>query len=485
MTIPRPFALIGLCLPWLVALTAIGCLFVVRYPASGIFSVSSRMDGQSAWINPFLPAERTSQPGRQADGWTGQRVLDDPTYFTARVPGPYDTVDVSLEYRAIHQPLLEFGLVRDAAGKELELRPLFAEQLAPAGWTQTVSKNIAGYVRNIVSPSRLSDPNPDGLAVWDATPTMPLLSDPDGPVIATPVSLRGSHDFYVVPAGGKIRMTFTLQAANRTGGSDIAVFRMFRGDEEIQREAFGASGSHERRMGQKTEHDVLVPDASPGVYRISFVANDDVFLREIQTTSLHWVVGPRIYFGDVVGYATTTFPGAAWTDSRHIVAETFHNEGLQQIAFASGTIRLAKTHVATRLDRQDVSTEPATVRAPKGDVRIIGDGLFALRQDAYFEARPRRFTDGTNVDRENIHAVITTYAQPERLEDGWLRSTFTFTLDPTLDRLRFVLSAPGIASRAGAVDVRLVQLTYHRPAQRFSDWLHTMRQELANAWHRL
>src|SRR3989344_3995865 len=107
MNIPRPLAIIGILIPWLIAVFALSWLFIVRYPASGVFSVASRMDGKSAWINPFLPAERTSQPGKQADGWIGQRVLDDPTYFTARVPGPYDTGDGSLEYRSIHQPLLE------------------------------------------------------------------------------------------------------------------------------------------------------------------------------------------------------------------------------------------------------------------------------------------------------------------------------------------------------------------------------------------
>ncbi|MBP9869251.1 hypothetical protein KBC59_01675, partial [Patescibacteria group bacterium] len=344
MRLRRILAMISYVLPWAVAVFALGTLFVIRYPSSGVFQASTVFDGKSAWINPFLPAERTTQPGVQSEGWIGQRVTDDPTYFTARIPGPYERVNVKLEFRPVHQPLLEFGLVRDAAGNDLDLQPLFSESLESVAWRRVETKDVTGFVRAANKDSRLLAETADGLAVWDATTTYPALQDPVGEERVTPVSLRGSHDFYVVPAGGEVRMTFGIQAANRTEGSDNAVFRIFKGDEEISRRVFGASGSQERRMGKTSFHDIVVKDAEPGVYRISFVAPDDVFLREIRTTSVRWMVGPRLYFGDVVGYATSTFAGRALTDSRHIVAETFHVEGVQKIQFGNTTFSVRKTH---------------------------------------------------------------------------------------------------------------------------------------------
>ncbi|MFZ2804214.1 MAG: hypothetical protein WA001_03250 [Patescibacteria group bacterium] len=485
MTLPRPLVIALCAVPWVVALGAFLLLFIVRYPVSGIFVATTVVDGKSAWINPFLPAERASTPGLQPDGWTGQRMTDDPTYFTARVPGPYQSVDVTLEYRPIHQPLLEFGMVLDPQGNDLALQPLYSSQLNPAQWTRESVGSVTGYVRNGVLPSRLTSTDPTGIETWDASATMPLLADPAGAAVSTPVSLRGSHDFYLVPAGGAIHATFTLQAANRTTGSDIAVFRIFRGTDEISREAFAANGTRDARMDQTMQHTIDVPNASPGVYRISFVADDDVFIRNVDTTSKQWVVGPRLYFGDTVGYSTTTFPGVALTNSRHIVAETFHDEGLQKVTFGAVSANVSATHVATRLDRTDSQAAPVQLSAPRGDVEIIGDGFFALRPDAYFDPMPRRFTDATVVDQEQVQAVITDYTQPQSLGDGWYKSTFTFPLDQTLDHLRFVLSAPGIASRDGAVDVRRITLAYHRPTSGFSDWFHIIRQELANAWHRL
>lgn len=485
MNVPRPVAVVAFAVPWAVAVVATGWLFSLRFPMSGIFVADSVIDGKSAWVNPFLPAERTSSPGAQAEGWTGQRIVGDPAYFTARVPGPYETVDVAIEYRPIRQPLMEFGIVHDAEGKQLELRPLYAAGLESPEWKRGSSGTSGGYVRAGISESRLADPNPSGLVVWDASATIPLLEDPVGIPAVTNVSLRGSHDFYVVPSGKEVRMTFTLQAANRKAGSDIAVFRFFRGEEEIGHEAFGASGSRETRMGRTVKHDVVLRDVGPGVYRIAFIADDDVFIRSVETPSTRWVVGPRVYFGDVVGYATGT-PGAnVWTNSRHIVAETFHAEGLQTIDFGGKKAKISRTHVATRADRDDDDAGAVRLSAPRGDVRVIGDGYVAFREGAFFEPRPRRLTDATDVVRERVNAVLTSYVRPESLEDGWKKSTFRFTVNPSLDRLRFVLSAPGVAARAGAVDVRRVTLTFRRDAVDPGDWFRIIRQELANAWRRL
>jgi hypothetical protein len=54
-----------------------------------------------------------------------------------------------------------------------------------------------------------------------------------------------------------------------------------------------------------------------------------------------------------------------------------------------------------------------------------------------------------------------------------------------MDTLRFVLSAPGIASRLGAVDIRNISVAYRRPALSFDAWWGVLRQEAVNAWHRL
>ncbi len=483
MRVPKPLAYALFVLPWAAALFGLAWLLIMRYPPSGVFQVTSPLDGKSSWINPFLPAERTTTPGKQPDGWIGQRVIDDPVYLSALVPGPYENVDVDIEYRPVNQPLMEFGMVHDAAGQQLELKPLYSSELQSEVWQQAEAQGYTGYVRQGRAAARLMNPDPQGLAVWDATGTFPEMRDASAPEKSYPVSLRGSHDFYLVPTD-RLAVTFMLQPANRIQTTDMVAFQVFCGDNQIQQEAFDISGSRETRMGKPTEHAIEIPQAADCIYHIALTASDDVFIREIRTVSRHWVIGPRLVVGDVVGYATSTYPAQVWTNSRHIVAETFHTQGLQTVTFGQSSKKISRTHTLVRLDRSD-EQRLAELTAPSGDVRFIGDGFFALSPDAFFEPKPPRFTDATNLDAERIDAVLTDYVKPDTLADSWLRSHFSFKLDPTLDRLRFVLSSPGVVARSAAVDVRRITLTYHRPAISFKDWWSTLRQELANAWHRL
>jgi hypothetical protein len=484
MTIPARFARLIFAFPWILAAGGVVALFFLRFPPSGIFRVESMMDGKSAWIFPFLPSERVSKPGMQPDGWIGQRITNEPVYFSARVPGPYETADVSVEFKPLRQPLVEFGIVRDGNGKDLDLSPAYASELEAPGWKRATG-NVTGYVRSTSTSEKIEAVPLAKTAVWDSHISMPLLMDgPNGPT-STDVSLRGAHDFYFVPVGNTLHATFWFQDANRKSGSDTVAIRVFRGDEEIPQATFALNASTEGRMGLLQRHEVALPRVTPGTYRIQFIAPDDVFIRRIETTSRHWVVGPRLYLGDAVGYATNSTSTDIWTNSRHVVAETLHREGLQLLTLNGVTQELRRTHVPIRLDRVDGETAPILLRAPKGDVRFVLDGFAAFRRDAFFEPKPRRFTDGTDVDAEGIDAVITPYVMPELLADGWYRATYHIALEPQMDTLRFVLSAPGIASRLGSIDVRRVEIAYGRPAEHLLDWLKTMRQELANAWNRL
>src|SRR6185369_11351902 len=127
-----------------------------------------------------------------------------------------------------------------------------------------------------------------------------------------------------------------------------------------------------------------------------------------------------------------------------------------------------------RADRNDGEPDPVQLLAPQGDIRLVGDGWFALRPDAFFEPKPKRLTDGVDFRKEDIQGVLTPYQKVEELPGGWLRGHYSFVLNPAQDVIRFVLSAPGIASRLGAVDIRKITIRYERPAMSFGEWLHVM-----------
>ncbi len=485
MTVPRPIAIALFLLPWCLAITGIAWLLILRFPPSGTTTFDLPFDGRSAWIDPFLPSERVTPPGAQDGNWRGQRILGDPVYSSLRLPGIYDTVDLSVEFRPTRQPTLELGIMRGTDVASYEYTPIWFDALQSSDWRSVSTSGSHGYVRSNLPDSALMTADASTQLIWHASATMPLLTDPGRTPQTTRVSLRGAHDFWAVPADGRVSFSFEFQDSNRSRGSDAIVMRVFRGSEELRTDAIGVGGTREGAMGRVFVKEISLDHQPPGVYHIQLIMDDDVFIRSVTTPSTHWVVGPRLVFGDLVGYATSTPSAVAWSDSRHLILETFHTEGLQRIDFGRDSTTLVKTHEQIRFDRSDVGSAPQVLVAPKGDVRIIGDGWFAFTKDAFFSPAPRRVTDETDVVREGMTSVRTPYERPEAIGDGWYRAHVRLSLDPTVDHARIALSAPGISSRNGSVDIRRVTLVYQRPPLNFGEWWRTVRQELINAWRRL
>ena len=469
----RPLLLIAFSvLPWALAVAGLGWLIVQRFPPSGMVVFDVPFDGRSAWINPFLPGERVSSPGPQEDAWVGQRLFDDPVYTSARIPGVYDEVEINMEFRPIRQTLAELGLVKDANAGAIDFQPIWFAPLQDEAWKKT--------------PQGFHRATDDGsVAVWHATATMPSLSDPASATHTTRVTLRGTHDIYAVPAGGQLRFDVDIQDVNRASGPDTVLMRLYRDGEELSREALGIGGRFDQGMGMVTQKTINVTDALPGVYRIQIVADDDVFIRAITTNARHWVVGPRLFFGDDVGFATSTLQGLTWTDSRHAVLETFHVEGLQRVTLGGDAVTISRMHEPFRLDRTDALRTPQRFSAPKGDVRVIGDGWFAFSPDAWFAPQPRRLTDALDPVAEQVTTILTPYERPMDLGDGWVQSITRFRLDPSQDTIRLALSVPGIITRSGALDIRRIVLTYRRAPLSFEQWFAIAKQEAGNVIRRL
>lgn len=473
------------CIPWAIALVGLSWLLIHRFPPSGLIVFDLPFDGSSAWMNPFLPAERVTSPGLQEGGWRGQRILQDPVYSSARVPGIFDQLDMAIEFRPNRQSYVEIGILRDDQTLAYDFVPIWFSPIQSDSWKKVSLKEFSGYVKQGASDQLLSSSDYAHLETWHATATALVMQDPSSSLVETKVSLRGSHDFWAIPAGGVIRFEFDLQNTNRSAGGRSAILQIMKGDELIQSSAISLGGMLDNKMATVVQSQISAEHLNPGVYRVRVVSDDNIFIRAIRTTSVRWVVGPRLVFGDVVGYATTTQVGTVWGDSRHLVLETFHNEGLQTVRFGTDVAVLLKTHSIVNLNRTDHETLPQQLTAPKGDVRIVGDGFFSFTPASFFVPQPRRVTVFTDPDAEGIQAILTPYERPEDIGNGWFRTHVSFKLDPTRDHSRFALSVPGALANNASLDIRRVTLTYKRPPLDLSEWFHVVRQELVNAWRRL
>lgn len=473
-------------LPWAVAVVVLVWLINMRVPWSGVREFSFPLDGRSPWFDPFLPGERATRAGVQSGGWMGQRIVNEPAYAALRLPGVYKKVALGLEFRPQGQPLIDEGLRQEPGSSDsFAMQPLWSQAL-DRGWKHARWQDREGYVRADANPQALADTDMDHILTWHASTTAPLWMDVEPKERVFPVALRGSHDIQAVPVQGSIQFTFKLQDMNRRRERGTVVFSLSKDGNLLWSDALGLAGSQDHRPSAVYEKEVALRGLKAGVYKLSIVADDDVFLREIASPVRHWVFGPRLYFADQIGYATTTFSGFVWTNAHHIAAETFHEEGIQTLSFGSVDTMIGAAHKEYQLDRGAGQEATAQVlRAPRGDVRFLGDGYFALASDLLFLPAPRRLTDASNLDAEGIKAVLTPYVAPRPLGDGWYESSNAYAIAPRPGTLRMTIGAPGIQERKGSIDVRAVSLRYTRDALGWKDWGMAVLRELAAAWRSL
>ncbi len=471
-------------LPWIVACFLLAWLCLTRVPLDGKRFLSIPFDGRSPWVNAFLPGQRTTALGPQEDGWVGQRITDEPVYTTLRLPGVYEQATVELEFRPHTQPLIEVGFTRDSSS-DFAIQPFWSEILSK-GWRRTNWKGREGYVREGEPDAALEEQDLNRLLVWHASTTVPALMDSVASDRTFATALRGSYDLHVVPVNGRISFRLQLQDMNRQREKGVVVFTLSKNGDLLSSEALSLAGSRDERPSEIYAKSLQFADLEPGVYKLSVIADDDIFTRQLQSPLSHWVIGPRLYFGDQVGYATTSLPGIAWSNAQHLQVETLHPEGKQRLTFGSAVVEVAALHHSYELSRLPAERDmPQVVHAPRGDIRIIGDGYFALAPELLFLPAPRRLTEASHPVEEGVRAILTSYIPPRPLEDGWYTSFHVYPLTARPGTLRLTLGAPGIREREASIDVRAFRLLYQRSALSSRDWLLAIWRELASAWRAL
>lgn len=466
---------------------ALGVIWVLdrHVPRDGTLTIDIPLDGRSPWFEAFLPGQRATAPKTQEGGWIGQRVTDEPVYARLRLPGAYETAQVSIEFRPNDQPLVEIGVERGAEpNTSFELVPLWSRELEAASF---VSTTIDG-VRWLADPLLGRDVARADVArvAWHASGTKSAewadQGEPNIQVIRA--SLRGQHDFWFIPRNGEIDLGMTLQDMNRSRSTSNAAIRLMRDGELLWTDSVNFGGKDDASPSALVQKQWNFKKLPPGAYQLSILADDSIFIRGWQTTARHWVVGPRIYFADEVGYSTSTPPVQVWTNLSYADVKTVHKEGLQTVFLGSASTTIQKTHGTypiTRLPGEQKNAVPFI--APKGNVWLLGDGYVSWSKEALFFPQVRRLTDKTRFREEGVRAVATGYRSPTPLGDGWYQATAEFRLNQERDRLKLVLAAPGIAQRGTSIDVRRIRVTYRRPPRETS-WWPAIRTELVRAWHR-
>lgn len=127
------------------SLTLFVVLVWLYWAPSGTFVAWADTLERSPYINRILPVDRV--PASVDDQYV--IMLDDPAYFTARVPnGNYKSADVTIYYRNHEQPIFKLGVITNVVTNSFDLRALDNFVVDSSDWQEsTVNFDITELPR--------------------------------------------------------------------------------------------------------------------------------------------------------------------------------------------------------------------------------------------------------------------------------------------------------------------------------------------------
>lgn len=316
-----------------------------------------------------------------------------------------------------------------------------------------------------------SKPDPEKTVLYN-TKLPPLRLDSytpseTGSVITT--SLRGSHQIVTyIGKGETLSFTLTLQGINRENGKDPFSIIVTDVNRTVLNKRLDPMGNGGATNTPSEELKVTVEKTGlpEGMYTLSMHTNDDILIKHIETPQRYIVFAGNLYIAENAEYEEALGMGpftgvTAYTDGTMLSALTAHAAGLQTLTVGSAhlTVDQVKKSVQRKLTRPQT-----TLVAPKNDIKLSGDGYFALSPDQMFALPPQYATYSPGMDLSGYDFILADYPQPQKQGD-WLvaQATLTDEVYRNKDHLvRFAIAMPGLAENHRAMKIRSVQIMFEK-----------------------
>lgn len=463
------------------ALATAAALFYLFFRAvvpEGRLTTTTDLTRPAPFVSEPKPSERLAEPVTGQGGASMRPLLADPLYFDLTPPSAFDSVAMTVRYANAGQPVIELGALASSIDEQYEMQAVDDALIDSLPWTRVASGRLTLLQRDrryaSVDEFFRDPPDRKRVAAYHAdVSALPFVLPGYAPAAegrTVWVSLRGSHRLLTYVKGEPLGFSFSVQDMNRQEGADPVIVSVYRegGVEPVARAILPDDGDtrDDQRSSKLRSVAVSIADPAEGVYKIEFTASSDVFIREIKTRQKKLVFADHVYFGDHVGYSDLVPPAAVWTDGRRLAARTAHAESLQTLSV--GKFKLALGSPNVRYVQAVADGGRVRVVAPKRDVLLETDGLFALTPDEYFDPEPypiEWYTTKDDLDRAGAQYVLARYEPPST--DGAMRSAVAVFDAKTLARTkdgawRFVIAAPGIADTHHGLRIASVSFTLRR-----------------------
>lgn len=424
---------IRLCL-WLTLAAVIGCFIYLKIVPGGKISYKIKAGEPNYFIGKLTPAERVKTDGDNVV------VKGDPVYFSLNPPRRFENAKVTVKFKnETDFPVVELGVLNDKVAWNYDLKPLenkIIDQLSlvwPVVYGADGSRLIQREKKyNSVEEFLKNLPPKDEIAVYDYDlKTEFKLADykPSAEVKTINCGFRGAFQFYTYLKNEDLNYIFDFKDLN-----------LNKDDDSVKIKVYGPTGLVYEKDIDDDKNDerqaiVKISDLPEGIYRINFIANDDIVTQSLTSRQSKFSLINKIWLTDVGGRILHT-------DSREVSAQTINPGSLGQIRVGDEVIDLNETYKQFSLL---TDKRPTTVELPKNDIIVSGDGVFAFSTDAIIDPKINNIDRNLDVSQEKINYILTGY-QAAKQTDGWQTAEAEFDLTQAYQekgKFQFLISIPG------------------------------------------
>lgn len=447
---------------------------------SGVFVARWRPDAPSGLIGPLVPESRLLPLAIADDGTPYRSLVSEPVNFDVRLPATFSTAKVTAKL-STGAKIVELGGLASRETWTNDLRPAMNAILDGLDWTVVRENGLALYERKpefkTVGDFLANVPS-SGVAAYRAD-LASFIKVPGYAAATAPrtykTAFRGAASLKVYLNNEKLDFEFSAQEVNRHVGADAFTAVAYLDGKRIAsaRHADDGNDSADGKLSGLVPLRLYTERPISGIVRIDLSAGDDVVFRETKTVQRKFVFANRFYAADNVGYLKDPAAMSLVTNGRRLYATTAHPEAFQVLQ--AGSAKLAIDDVGkpftVSLSDDIRRTGTAAIVSPYGDVRLETAGLFAFAAENFFNPDPQPVTWETDLDKDGINYVLTSYNPPSK--DGEWR---TVSAEFDLSRLsvvsraaNFTLSVPGIELQQKELRIAAIDVELRRPPLKKED----------------
>ncbi len=433
------------------------------------------------------------------------RLKETPVYFEVSNPRKFDSVEVEVTFGQ-EVPIVEAGVVKSQDPWRVERRVLYHQYLEELSWSRleqdelvlwqrnNTYASIKDFFQNLPAISEIAfvdvpQPGIEGVTLFKSDFTS------SGQPNSYTVSLRGPQKIYLYASKDEdILIRFFVQDMNRHDGADpvkvklCAPYDMCRpskGAGDVQNLPDDGDKWNSQSPSALREVNVGLKAQTSDTYTLTFEANDDIFIRRIETSQGKMVWKNTLYLGDEVGYGRAPIkPITVWSNGQNFAVRTPHPESVQTVEFGDPAPELFSNEIGVVRENlsageslsieehnkqysiqmtRDIAGKVLVIRVPKRDAVLTTEGFFALSQDAFFLPEPISYMSDLDFDRLGINYVLARYEfAKDRGRDFKTNSikVSTFDISP-ISPLQFFISAP--QDKTNNFELKKVQFKLQNP----------------------